>query len=76
MSSMQAIDLKSNMFSGGLPINMFDYIPNLQWLQVSYNRFSANSHRLICSSENSIIPIKLDLGKNDFGGMFSIYLGL
>jgi hypothetical protein len=53
MSSMQAIDLKSNMFSGGLPINMFDYIPNLQWLQVSYNRFSANSHRLICSSENN-----------------------
>jgi len=26
--------------------------------------------------DNSIIPIKLDLGKNDFGGMFSIYLGL
>ncbi|KAF5475298.1 hypothetical protein F2P56_007115 [Juglans regia] len=39
MPSLQKIDLYSNELSGRLPTDTFDHLPNLQWLQLSHNRF-------------------------------------
>jgi hypothetical protein len=39
MSSLQVIVLYYNNLSGGLPEDMFNLLPNLQRLGVSYNQF-------------------------------------
>ncbi|XP_059436695.1 probable LRR receptor-like serine/threonine-protein kinase At3g47570 [Corylus avellana] len=72
MPSLQVMDLKFNMFSGGLSMDMFDHLPNLQWLRLSYNKFYGKlpSALFKCKQLQALF-----LGVNNFTGRVSPEIG-
>ncbi|RHN54579.1 putative non-specific serine/threonine protein kinase [Medicago truncatula] len=65
MSSLTGISVEANSFSGSLPPNMFNTLPNLYFYGIGGNQFSGP---IPTSIANAYTLIRFDIGGNHFVG--------
>ncbi|KAG6692187.1 hypothetical protein I3842_10G101300 [Carya illinoinensis] len=72
ISSLQIIELGNNTLYGGLSTNMFDHLPNVQYLSISHNQLSG---RLPPEIGNLTMLKGLQLSYNNFEGLIPNQIG-
>ena len=72
MSSLQVINLRGNKLSGPFPMDMFDNLPNLRLLRVSYNQFYGQLTSTLFKCKQLQY---LSLANNNFNGSVPLEIG-